>query len=153
LIEPVSGFIIQAVTRERPYQPFERQISIPSDVGHLHEVHGFAATLLAGADYSEDEAHEILLALQEGVTNAIHHGNNGGKSEVSIRMALFDTHLEVSIRDQGEGFDPNCLQDPTLPEFRLRSNGRGILFIENFMDEVCFKRHNSYHELKMVRFR
>lgn len=96
---------------------------------------------------------EILLAMQEGVTNAIHHGNNGGKSEVSIYMRLFETHLEVSIQDQGTGFDPTCVADPRKPEHLMRSNGRGIMFIENFMDEVCFKRHNSYHELKMVRFR
>lgn len=141
------------MTNDGTYQPFERNLRIPSDISHLQDVHLFAQSVLGNGDYSEDESDEILLALQEGVTNAIHHGNNGGKSEVSIRMALFDTHLEVSILDEGHGFDPTCLTDPRLPEHRLRSNGRGIFIIENFMDEVCFKRHDSFHELKMVRFR
>jgi len=142
------------VTNESSYQPIEHSLAIPSDVNALSQVHAFILDLLASTSYTEDERHEIMLAVQEGVTNAIHHGNNGTpERNVDIRLAIFDTHLEVTIRDQGLGFDFTCVQDPTRPHHRLRTNGRGIMFIENFMDEVCFQRFDQYHELRMVRFR
>ena len=142
------------MTNEHVHQTLERTFCITSDVAELSRVHSLTTELLGDANYGEDELHEILLAVQEGVTNAIHHGNGGtAECEVTIRLAVFDTHLEINIRDQGTGFDPGCIKDPLLPQHRLRSKGRGIMFIENFMDEVCFELNDQYHELKMVRFR
>ena len=142
------------MTTENAYQALERTLCIPSDVTQLATVQSFIKELLGNTRYSQDELEEILLAVQEGVTNAIHHGNGGTTScEGQILMKIFETHLEVKIRDQGNGFDPSRLDDPRLPQHRLKSKGRGIMFIQNFMDEVCFECNDDYHELKMNRFR
>ncbi|MCX6553182.1 MAG: ATP-binding protein, partial [Acidobacteria bacterium] len=48
--------------------------------------------------------------------------------------------LTISVRDQGEGFDPDALPDPLAPENLLKSSGRGIFFMRSFMDDVRLSR-------------
>jgi len=135
-------------------QVFDHFLAIPSDIRQISRVQDFARSVLSRTSYPAEMRQDIILALQEGVNNAIKHGNgNGSQEEVSIKMTLYDSHLELRIRDKGLGFDRDCLKDPTEPEQRLRSNGRGLLFIENYMDEICFVRETGYHELKMIRYR
>lgn len=135
-------------------QVFNHFLAIPSDIKEIEKVQDFAQNVLRQASYPSDIRHDIILALQEGVNNAIEHGNgNEAEQEVSIKVTLYDSHLEMRIRDKGLGFDRDCLKDPTDPEQRMRCNGRGLLFIENYMDEICFKREADYHELKMIRYR
>lgn len=139
---------------EQTKQVFQHSLDIPSDFGEIDKVQNFARNVLTTCDYPSDTQHDIILALQEGVNNAIKHGNGSSPDqEVSIHMTVYDSHLEMSIRDKGLGFDRDCLKDPTHPEERMRSNGRGLLFIENYMDEICFVRNSDYHELKMIRYR
>jgi anti-sigma regulatory factor (Ser/Thr protein kinase) len=142
------------VKNEDTKQVFKHSLAIPSDFGEIDKVQDFARGVLTSCDYPNDIQHDIILALQEGVNNAIKHGNGSvPDQEVSINMTVYDSHLELSIRDKGLGFDRDCLKDPTNPEERMRCNGRGLLFIENYMDEICFVRSSDYHELKMIRYR
>ncbi|MCK5794271.1 MAG: ATP-binding protein [Anaerolineales bacterium] len=134
-------------------QVFDHLLTIPSDIKEIERVQDFARNVLSSTSYPSDIRQDIILALQEGVNNAIKHGNgNGSNLEVSIKMTLYDSHLEMRIRDKGLGFDRDCLKDPTEPGQRMRCNGRGLLFIENYMDEICFVRETEYHELKMIRY-
>ncbi len=135
-------------------QVFDHFLAIPSDIKEIERVQDFARNVLSTTTYPSDTRQDIILALQEGVNNAIKHGNGNGSSlEVLIKMTLYESHLELRIRDKGLGFDRDCLKDPTEPEQRMRCNGRGLLFIENYMDEICFVREAEYHELKMIRYR
>lgn len=135
-------------------QIFDHSLAIPSDVHQIDKVQDFARNVLSTSSYPSDIQHDIILALQEGVNNAIRHGNaDASDQEVSIKMTLYDSHLEMRIRDKGLGFDRDCLKDPTHPEERLRYNGRGLLFIESYMDEICFACKDDYHELKMILYK
>ena len=146
--------IIPAVKSVSNNQVFDHFLAIPSDIKQIERVQDFAHHVLSNSSYPSDIRHDIILALQEGVNNAIKHGNgNDSQHEVYIKMTLYESHLEMRIRDKGIGFDRDCLGDPTSPEQRMRCNGRGLLFIENYMDEICFAREADYHELKMVLYR
>ncbi|MCF7807534.1 MAG: ATP-binding protein [Candidatus Marinimicrobia bacterium] len=135
-------------------QVFNHSLAIPSDFKEIDKVQDFARNVLSSCDYPNETQQDIILALQEGVNNAIKHGNGSlPDQEVSINMTVYDSHLELRIRDNGLGFDRDQLKDPTNPEERMRCNGRGLLFIENYMDEICFVRNAGYHELKMIRYR
>jgi serine/threonine-protein kinase RsbW len=93
----------------------------------------------------EDSAHWVSVAIRESVINAIKHGN---KSDVSKRVFVeFETdapqnvpQISISIRDQGEGFEPEAVADPLAPENLLKSSGRGIFLIRSFMDDVELRR-------------
>lgn len=93
----------------------------------------------------EDASHWISVAIRESVINAIKHGN---RNDASKRVFVeFETatpadvpELKIRVRDEGEGFDPELLADPLAPENLLKSSGRGIFLIRNFMDDVQLQR-------------
>lgn len=89
----------------------------------------------------DDQLHWVSVAVRESVVNAIKHGN---KSDPAKRVLVEFSHpatavpdeLTIYIEDQGEGFEPEEVADPLAPENILKSSGRGIFLIRNFMDDV-----------------
>jgi serine/threonine-protein kinase RsbW len=91
------------------------------------------------------------------VINAIKHGNRHDRSkfvtvEFTTTPAVNPDKLVVSIRDEGEGFEPEALADPLAPENLLKSSGRGIFFMRSFMDDVQLSRiPEGGMEVRMVK--
>jgi serine/threonine-protein kinase RsbW len=87
--------------------------------------------------FSEDVTFGIDMAVREAVTNAVIHGNKLDDAKV-VEIKLRNTleAFEITVHDQGAGFNPNNVPDPTKEENILRTSGRGIFFMRNFMDEV-----------------
>ncbi len=110
---------------------------------------------LAGLD--EDAVHWIGVAVRESVINAIKHGNREDYGKiVTVEFAVAPSkdprELVVRVLDQGEGFDPQEVADPLAPENILKSSGRGIFFMRNFMDDVTLKRAaEGGMEVRMVK--
>ena len=105
----------------------------------------------------DDASHWVGVAIRESVINAIRHGNrNDTTKHVFVD---FDTvsggeapGLSICVRDQGAGFDPESLADPLDPENLLKSGGRGVFLIRNFMDEVHLQRvPEGGMEIRMVK--
>jgi serine/threonine-protein kinase RsbW len=92
----------------------------------------------------EEDCHPIDLAVREAVANAIKHGNLGDPDK-RVEVALETTGEEVVVRveDEGAGFDPLAVDDPLAPENLLRPSGRGIFYIERFMDGVEWARNEG----------
>jgi serine/threonine-protein kinase RsbW len=93
----------------------------------------------------EDTSHWVSVATRECVINAIKHGNRNDSSKrvfVEFETAVQDEvpALTIRVRDQGVGFDPELLKNPLDPENLLKSSGRGIFLIRNFMDDVQLRR-------------
>ncbi|MSO29724.1 MAG: ATP-binding protein [Acidobacteria bacterium] len=97
---------------------------------------------MSGLD--EDALHWVGVAVRESVINAIKHGNGYDASKrVHVEFTPLDGSAQgvaIRIRDEGCGFDPDTLPDPLAPENILKSSGRGIFLIRNFMDEVVLQR-------------
>ena len=113
--------------------------------------------LARGAGLDEDALHWVSVAIRESVINAIKHGN---KSDASKHVYVeFETgahaappELTIRVRDEGEGFDPETLANPLDPENLLKSSGRGIFLIRNFMDDVRLQRApEGGMEIRMVK--
>ena len=95
--------------------------------------------------FDDDAMHWVGVAIRESVINAIKHGNQHDLAktvvvEFDMGPTELPTELVVSVRDQGDGFDPDALPDPLAPENLLKSSGRGIFFMRNFMDHVSLAR-------------
>ena len=97
---------------------------------------------LAGLD--EDSLHWVGVAVRESVINAIKHGNRNDEGKrVFVEFTPLNGEargIAIKVRDEGPGFDPETLPDPLAPENMLKSNGRGIFLIRNFMDEMRLQR-------------
>jgi serine/threonine-protein kinase RsbW len=97
----------------------------------------------AGLD--EDTKYWIGMALRESVINAIKHGNRSASDKhvfVDLETETQDgaSELLIRVRDEGEGFDLDGVANPLSPENVLKTSGRGIFLIRNFMDRVCVQR-------------
>jgi serine/threonine-protein kinase RsbW len=85
-------------------------------------------------------AHQVGTAIREAVANAIEHGNQSDSSkQVEIDFCLEGDEIVIEVTDEGEGFDPGKVPDPLEAENLLKPNGRGILLIREFMDEVEYR--------------
>ena len=94
---------------------------------------------------SDESNAEIDLTLREALVNAIVHGNQNDPSKrvyVNCRCTT-DGEVSIKIEDEGNGFRNDAVSDPTLPENRLRTHGRGIYLIRMLMDEVHFEKGGS----------
>jgi len=98
---------------------------------------------LAGLD--EEAGHWTSVAVRECVINAIKHGNqNDDRKRVHVEFTALDADagpgIAIRVRDEGSGFDPDCLPDCRAPENLLKGSGRGIFLIRSFMDELELHR-------------
>jgi serine/threonine-protein kinase RsbW len=85
----------------------------------------------------KEAAFGIEIAVREAVTNAMLHGNQEDESKtVELTLNCQGQELEIEVKDQGAGFDPTSVPDPTDPANLLKTSGRGIFLMRTFMDEV-----------------
>jgi serine/threonine-protein kinase RsbW len=110
-----------------------------SDPEEAHRVQDEIERLLASRQFDEREIFGIRLALEEALVNAVKHGNqlDRGK-QVHVVYSVDDNHFEVSIQDEGPGFNPEDVPDPIAFENLERPCGRGLLLMRHYMSEVTF---------------
>ena len=87
--------------------------------------------------YNKASVFAIRLAFAEAVSNAMIHGNgaDAGKT-ITLRYDIDADRVEINIIDQGDGFDPNSVPDPTEPENVEIPSGRGLVLMRAYMSEV-----------------
>ena len=120
------------------------RLSLSSRFENIEMAQHLCGKLLEGKEVEEETRHWVLMALREGLANAIKHGNGQNLSKrVHVEMRVRGDVLEIRIRDEGPGFDPARVGDPLAPENRLKTSGRGIFYMRTFMDDVRFDRHEG----------
>ncbi|MCL2640954.1 MAG: ATP-binding protein [Phycisphaerales bacterium] len=89
--------------------------------------------------FNEQDLFAIKLAIEEALVNAVKHGNRlDGEKRVRVQYRVTDQRLDVAVEDQGGGFNPADLPDPTADENLCRCCGRGILLMRAYMSNVVF---------------
>ena len=118
------------------------ELVLPSRIEAIQNAASAAAEFVNRLGLGEDAAYGIEMAVREAVTNAVLHGNRQDQAKpVEVRFESTPGAIEITVRDRGEGFDTGSVPDPTNPENLLKTNGRGLLFMRTFMDEVEWSRH------------
>jgi CheY-like chemotaxis protein/anti-sigma regulatory factor (Ser/Thr protein kinase) len=123
------------------------ELTAPSDVEYVERFRAFTEVLLA-TDLAGKAKEDVRIAVDEIGTNAVEWGNRGDRSKkIRISYCLFDDRIVFKIEDEGEGFDPRALDDPSVDPLahimrRLqsgkRAGGYGIHITKNVMDEVIY---------------
>lgn len=115
----------------------KREIELPSRIDSVEQAATTAAEFARERGFSDEVIFAVDLAIRESVANAVKHGNKLDETKnVEIIFTDSKAGLEITVRDFGSGFSVEDIPDPTNPENLLKSNGRGILFMRSFMDEV-----------------
>jgi serine/threonine-protein kinase RsbW len=113
------------------------ELSLPSRIDTVATAAAAVAEFLSRSGISDDAAFGIDMAVREAVTNAVIHGNRNDENKtVDVTLKSSPDAVEISVHDQGPGFNPEEVPDPTAEENILKASGRGIFFMRNFMDEV-----------------
>lgn len=120
----------------------KKEIVIPSKIDSIDKVVTEATEFASASGFGDEILFAIDMAVREAVANAVKHGNQLDETKlVEISFSNLNRGFEVTIRDYGKGFEVDEVPDPTNPENLLKANGRGILFMRNFMDEVEWFQH------------
>ena len=97
--------------------------------------------LCVEAGAAGDEIYWVVTALREALANAMRHGNRlEPRRSVQVGFAIDGSEVSIRVDDEGEGFDPTTIPDPTDPANLLRPSGRGIFYMQQFMNHVEFTR-------------
>lgn len=88
----------------------------------------------------DDEVYgKYMLSVVECLNNAIAHGNRNDKSKkVHVHYKIDNERIHISVEDEGDGFDPDSLPDPTAEENIEKNCGRGIFLMRHLTDEIEF---------------
>ncbi len=109
---------------------------------------------LAFLTYNRREVVSISTALAEALSNALMHGNEGDRNKsISVAYTATEQEFWARVQDEGGGFDPQSVADPTLPENLLRTHGRGMRMMEHFMSEVKVIQPGNCVVLRLLRDR
>jgi serine/threonine-protein kinase RsbW len=102
--------------------------------------------------FGEDDIFAVHLSLEEAFINAVKHGNKmNPDKKVQIDYSVNADKIEISVTDQGEGFNPGVVPDPRLGENLYKPEGRGMLLISSYMDVVQYNQRGN--RVYMVRYK
>ena len=114
-------------------------VTIPSDAAEARRIQDDIEQHLHARHVSEHDIFSIKLALEEALVNAIKHGNQmDSAKKVHISYQIFADRFDVQIFDDGNGFNPNDVPDPTAFENLERPCGRGLMLMRHYMNDVAF---------------
>ena len=113
------------------------ELRFPSRVESVDQAAAAVSEFLSRAGVGDDVLFGIDMAVREAVTNAVSHGNKLDETKfVEVGLKSSPGSFDITVHDQGPGFNPSEIPDPTKDENILKTSGRGIFFMRNFMDEV-----------------
>jgi len=114
-------------------------LEIESNPRNLITVEEFVNYFAVDLNINNGKIPGLLLAVTEASTNAIIHGNKSDVTKlVTIDVTKEDNQLIISVKDQGAGFDPAKIPDPTETDNLLKDSGRGIYLMRVYMDDLKF---------------
>lgn len=122
----------------------EFEVTIPSDTEQGQAVQERIVKMLEDLDFPTRDVFGVRLALEEALVNAIKHGNRMDPSrQVRIHWAINSHSVRIEIEDEGHGFRPEEIPDPTAAENLEKPSGRGIMLMRAFMTEVDYNERGN----------
>lgn len=120
-----------------PNKSFSKEII--SDPELLPEIEEFFQNIAIELNLNETKQNNLTLSAAEAVSNCMVHGNKLDKNKiVKIEVVISGNKIEVKFTDQGEGFNPQTVPDPTAPENILKDSGRGIHIMKSFLSDLRY---------------
>ncbi|MBC7797797.1 MAG: ATP-binding protein [Pyrinomonadaceae bacterium] len=132
---------------DRPHENEWREkieFELPSAIAPMHSILNYLQERLAKMGVIERETSNVFIALDEAFVNAVKHGNRFNHEKiVKISAEISPSEARFTVEDEGEGFDVSAIPDPLDPENLFKTSGRGVLLIQNIMDEVSYNERGN----------
>lgn len=126
-------------------------LEIESDPNNLITVEEFVNYFCKDLKLSDEKLANVLLAVTEATTNAVIHANKSDlNKKVTIDVHVEDSKLIMKVKDEGEGFNPDMIPDPTEPENLLKDSGRGLYLMKIYMDELKYNHTPTGTETVLI---
>jgi serine/threonine-protein kinase RsbW len=131
---------------------WSKQQHLPTEAASGYPIVQELLKRLEEADWNQHDIFGVHLAVEEALVNAIKHGNRHDPGKhVHIVCKLASDRVRVEITDEGEGFDPDSVPDPTADENLDNPSGRGIMLMRSFVNvryndvgnQVILEKHRS----------
>jgi serine/threonine-protein kinase RsbW len=118
----------------------DQKLRLPSKAENLILVERMVEDVCDIFSIGEEKFGNIIISVTEAVNNAIVHGNkNNPTKSFDISFRSSPTDITFVVKDEGSGFDPASLPDPTAPENIEKDNGRGVFLMKKLADKVDFE--------------
>lgn len=128
------------------------KLEIPSNLKLIYVLDSVISEILNEMEFDKEAIQQVNLAVVEAGTNAVKHGNKNDPNKAArFYFGVYPDKITIKIEDEGEGFQPEQVDDPLNPENLLRTSGRGIFLIHMCMDEVEFNDFGN--EISMVKYK
>ncbi len=129
-----------------------KEIVVPNDLAATKAPEKIILEEAARLGYCENAVFAVKLALEEAMINAFRHGNKCDPTKhIFLRYKVSRERIEIEVRDEGEGFEPVQVPDPTQEEFIDRPHGRGIMLMRAYVDELEFSPIGNMVRLVKLR--
>ena len=137
-----------------PHPLLPVSLACGTDLRFIDLIQVVGGELLKHMSFTKEDSEKIWLAIQEGIANAMRHGNKLDTSKtVSVKFIPSSDKIEIQIKDQGPGIDLEAIPNPNLPENILRPYGRGVYLMKQIMDSVDMDIAGSGSTLILVKHR
>ncbi len=121
-----------------------RKLKIESNINNLRIVENAIDEVMNEIGITQENYGKILVSTLEAVNNAILHGNNSDNEKmVMVEISYKNDKLTVKIEDEGKGFVPDAVPDPTIPQNIEALNGRGIYLMSRLADEIRYSKRGN----------
>ena len=115
------------------------RLSLQSTYEESEKVPDFVTEIQEKSQLKDDTTGNLMLLLSEAVTNAIVHGNNLDESKtVEVEVQVNSNKIISTVKDQGDGFNPQATNNPLKEENLLKESGRGIFLIREISDSMDY---------------
>ncbi len=128
-------------------------LTLTSERKSIKLVEPFIIALRDAIGFPDELYYNILITSTEAVNNAIIHGNKCNcDKRVTFKIQATNRVIDISIIDQGCGFNPDEIADPREPDNLMKSGGRGVFLIKQLSDSSNFSTDQNGSQIKMTFF-
>ncbi len=113
------------------------RLTVGSRYENIELVQAVLDEALEPLEVDEEGSYWMDIALREALTNAMKHGNAlDPEKKVEVVLEVGEDGIDITVEDEGSGFDPAAVEDPLAPDNLLKTQGRGIFYMSKFMDKI-----------------
>jgi serine/threonine-protein kinase RsbW len=121
-----------------------KRLKIESIMSNLRVIENAIDEITGAIGINQDNYGKILVATLEAVNNAITHGNKANPQKlVEVEIEFEKNEMRITVTDEGEGFDPTKIPDPTMPENIEELSGRGVFLMTKLADLIEFNEKGN----------